>query len=80
MPSLPDDLKDAGDRIIAALRARSPQKPSELATSAKVNLGNRAAFTRLLVKLAAAGQIERAGNGRGAIVTMPGKSPARREP
>lgn len=76
--SLPNETNELGDRIVAALKVRSPQKVGELAKAAKLKLEGPH-LTRLLVKLADAGRIVRKGTGRGSRVMLPGR-PAKEEP
>lgn len=72
-----EKLSAVGDRIVAALRVKSPQKPGELLRTAKLKFHSRSAYLFAVGKLVAAGRIVREGTGRGAIVRLPGKSPAR---
>lgn len=74
--ALADDLKDLGDRVVAVLRAKSPQRVGDVLKAANVKI-DRSRTTRLLIKLAEAGRIVRSGVGRGAMVALPGKTPAR---
>jgi hypothetical protein len=74
--SLPDDLQVIADRVVAALRIRNPQRPGDLATAAKLPT-DRGTQRRLLIKLGDLGRIVRSGNGRGAMVSLPGSQPAK---
>lgn len=71
--SLPD-VDAIGDRIVAALRDRSPQKSGEIGALVKLTGGH---LTRLLVKLSEAGRIQRSGTGRASSVSLPGRRPAK---
>lgn len=63
--------------IIEALRKNSPQRPGELKQISRLS---GYAFKALLMQMERAGTIVREGTGRGAIVRLPGKSPAKEVP
>jgi hypothetical protein len=69
-------LQEIGDRIVAVLRTKSPQRVGDVLKAAKVK-GDRSKITRLMMKLAEAGRITRSGVGRGAMVSLPGTARAR---
>lgn len=60
----------AGDRVVAALKVKSPQKPGDLQTVARLE---GYAWRKLLGTLEEEGRIVRQGTGRGAVVTLPGR-------
>lgn len=70
------ELQEIGDRIVTALRAKSPQRTGDLIKVAKLKV-ERNKLGRLLVMLAATGRITRSGAGRGATLSLPGKTQAR---
>lgn len=71
---------DRVGRVLAALRVKSPQSPGELERSAKLTFATTSQRTHFFVTLARAGGIVRRGNGRGATIALPGKTPAKEAP
>lgn len=77
-PASADDvLADRGDRVVGALKVKSPQSPGELQKASTLKKLSAYAFCALLRELATAGRIVREGTGRGAVVGLPGKSRAK---
>jgi hypothetical protein len=73
------DFEKQAERLLAALRVKSPQRTGEAMKAARLTFPNTGYQGRFLQKLADAGRIVRSGNARGASVGLPGK-PAKEEP